>query len=50
MKSADELDDLYNAINGSGVRQGSLHPPTKTQRDTLERIKTRLRARGLVTQ
>ncbi|NNF25736.1 MAG: hypothetical protein HKN73_00750, partial [Gemmatimonadetes bacterium] len=43
-----QLNQLYGAINGGGVRQGSLYPPTGTQRQTLERIKTRLRAQGIV--
>ena len=42
------LMQLYNAINGGGVRQGTLHPPTATQRESLERIKEDLRRRGLV--
>ncbi|NNF28758.1 MAG: glycosyl hydrolase [Gemmatimonadetes bacterium] len=43
-----QLSQLYGAINGGGVRQGSLYPPTDTQRQTLERIKARLRAQGIV--
>ncbi len=39
---------LYSAINGGGVRQGTLHPPTTTQREELERIKRALRRLGLV--
>ena len=42
------LMQLYGAINGGGVRQGTLHPPTTTQREQLERIKTALRRMGLV--
>lgn len=34
-----QLQQLYGAINGGGVRQGSLHPPTLTQRNQLERIR-----------
>jgi len=30
---------LYRAINGGGVRQGTLYPPTSTQREQLERIR-----------
>ena len=43
-----ELMQLYNAINGGGVRQGTLHPPTTTQREQLDRIKEALRRQGLV--
>ena len=43
-----QLTQLYEAINGGGVRQGSLHPPTATQREQLERIKQALRRQGLV--
>ena len=43
-----ELMQLYSAINGGGVRQGTLHPPTTTQREELERIKRALRRQGLV--
>ena len=43
-----DLMQLYSAINGGGVRQGTLHPPTQTQRDQLERIKRALRRMGLV--
>ena len=42
------LMQLYSAINGGGVRQGTLHPPTATQREQLERIKRALRRQGLV--
>ena len=42
------LMQLYSAINGGGVRQGTLHPPTTTQREQLERIKVALRRMGLV--
>ena len=28
----EQVEDLYSEINGSGVRQGSLYPPTTTQR------------------
>ncbi len=44
-----QLRQLYGAINGGGVRQGTLHPPTATQREQLEGIKRALRERGLVT-
>ncbi len=43
-----QLMQLYSAINGGGVRQGTLHPPTTTQREQLERIKRALRRQGLV--
>ena len=43
-----QLNQLYEAINGGGVRQGTLHPPTTTQREQLERIKRALRRQGLV--
>ncbi|MCY4571437.1 MAG: hypothetical protein OXF01_01445, partial [Gemmatimonadetes bacterium] len=43
-----DLMQLYNAINGGGVRQGTLHPPTRTQREQLENIKEALRRMGLV--
>ncbi len=43
-----DLMRLYGAINGGGVRQGTLHPPTTTQREELERIKRALRRLGLV--
>ena len=43
------LRQLYGAVNGNGVRQGTLYPPTATQREQLERIKRALRERGLVT-
>ena len=36
------LQQLYGAINGGGVRQGTLHPPTATQRRRLEEIKAAL--------
>ncbi|MGI9627575.1 MAG: VPS10 domain-containing protein [Longimicrobiales bacterium] len=45
-----EIRQLYSAINGGGVRQGTLYPPTATQRAALDRIKEQLRAQGLVTQ
>ena len=43
-----QLMQLYSAINGGGVRQGTLHPPTATQREQLDRIRTALRRLGLV--
>ena len=43
-----DLMQLYNAINGGGVRQGTLHPPTRTQREQLENVKQALRRMGLV--
>ena len=43
-----QLMQLYSAINGGGVRQGTLHPPTTTQREHLDRIKEALRRMGLV--
>ena len=43
-----QLMQLYSAINGGGVRQGTLYPPTTTQREELERIKRALRREGLV--
>ena len=43
-----DLMQLYNAINGGGVRQGTLHPPTATQREQFERIREALRRQGLV--
>ena len=36
------LQRLYRAINGGGVRQGTLYPPTETQREQLDRIKQEL--------
>ena len=39
-----QLMRLYRAINGGGVRQGTLYPPTSTQREQLERIREALRA------
>lgn len=45
----NQLRRLYAAVDGGGVRQGTLHPPTATQREQLEQIKRALRARGLVT-
>ena len=43
-----QLMQLYGAINGGGVRQGTLHPPTTTQREQLDGIKQALRRMGLV--
>ena len=43
-----QLTQLYSAISGGGVRQGTLHPPTSTQREQLERIRQALRRMGLV--
>ena len=43
-----QLMQLYGAINGGGVRQGTLHPPTTTQREQLDRIRQALRRMGLV--
>ena len=43
-----QLMQLYSAINGGGVRQGTLHPPTTTQREQLDRIRQTLRRMGLV--
>ena len=43
------LMQLYGAINGGGVRQGTLHPPTATQREQLDGIKAALRRLGVVT-
>ena len=43
-----QLMQLYSAINGGGVRQGTLHPPTTTQREQLDRIREALRRMGLV--
>lgn len=37
------LQQLYAAVEGSGVRQGTLHPPTQTQKDMLESVKAALR-------
>ena len=48
MRFRGQLQQLYGAINGRGVRQGTLHPPTATQREQLEAIKRALRERGLV--
>ena len=42
-----QLMQLYSAINGGGVRQGTLHPPTSTQRERMERIRRALRRMGV---
>ena len=36
------LQQLYAAINGGGVRQGTLYPPTATQKRRLEEVKAAL--------
>jgi photosystem II stability/assembly factor-like uncharacterized protein len=33
-----EISRLIGSMNGSGVRGGTLHPPTRTQRDALARL------------
>lgn len=45
-RSLRELQQLYGALNGGGVRQGTLHPPTATQRAQLESIRQRLGESG----
>ncbi len=40
------LRQLHAAVEGGGVRQGTLHPPTKTQQDEMERIRAALRETG----
>ena len=42
-----QLMQLYSAINGGGVRQGTLHPPTTTQRQQMERVRRALRRMGV---
>ncbi len=37
-----QLRELYSSINGSGVRQGSLFPPTTTQRQRWEAARAEL--------
>ena len=41
------LLQLYAAVEGAGVRQGTLHPPTKTQRSALASVKAALRDAGI---
>ncbi|HKO14665.1 MAG TPA: hypothetical protein VJU87_00400 [Gemmatimonadaceae bacterium] len=44
-----EIDDLANALNGGGARPGTLHGPTRTQRDLLTELQAALqRANGEV--
>jgi photosystem II stability/assembly factor-like uncharacterized protein len=38
------LSSVYRALNGSGVRQGSLYPPTETQRDLVDAARLALEA------
>jgi uncharacterized protein (DUF2235 family) len=35
---------LYNSLNGSGVRQGSLYPPTGSQRGIVDAAREALNA------
>jgi hypothetical protein len=37
------LSSVYQALNGGGVRQGSLYPPTRTQREMVEAARAALR-------
>ena len=37
------VSSIYQALNGGGVRQGSLYPPTQTQRDLVEAAREALR-------
>ncbi len=41
------LLQLYGAVSGSGVRQGTLRPPTETQQAELDRIRAALRGDGM---
>jgi hypothetical protein len=38
-----QLTGVYNSLNGSGVRQGSLYPPTQTQRAIVQSAREALR-------
>ncbi|MEJ2539908.1 MAG: glycosyl hydrolase [Gemmatimonadota bacterium] len=37
------VGQVYRGMNGGGVRQGSLHPPTETQRRQIEAVRSALR-------
>jgi hypothetical protein len=36
------VGQVYGSMNGGGVRQGSLHPPTQTQRDRIDAVREAL--------
>jgi photosystem II stability/assembly factor-like uncharacterized protein len=36
------VGQVYGSMNGGGVRQGSLHPPTQTQRDRVDAVREAL--------
>ena len=38
-----QVVSVYNSLNGSGVRQGSLYPPTQTHRAVVEAAREALR-------
>ena len=38
------LQSIYGTMNGRGVRQGTLHPPTQTQRDRVDQAREELAA------
>ncbi len=38
--------EVYNSLNGGGVRQGSLYPPTRTHREMVEAARAALAAFG----
>lgn len=40
------VSSIFQALNGGGVRQGSLYPPTQAQRERVEAARTALRAYG----
>jgi hypothetical protein len=39
------ISRLIGSMNGSGVRGGTLHPPTRTQREALARAAALIRGR-----
>jgi hypothetical protein len=36
------VGQVYGAMNGGGVRQGTLHPPTQTQRERIDAVREAL--------
>ena len=46
MQHRRTVSSVYQALNGGGVRQGSLYPPTPAQRDRVEAAREALGAHG----
>ena len=44
MQHRRNVSSVYQALNGGGVRQGSLYPPTQAQRERVEAARQALSA------